>query len=142
MGMQGEHRGRSALSEINVTPFVDVMLVLLVIFMVTAPLIQQGIPVDLPKAKAESLTFSEEALIVTVTKEGEVFVEGPQGRIAVTLSTLAPTLEELLAVRQRRDLFLKGDREVPYGRIIEVMSTLRRAGIQKIGMITEPERKR
>ncbi len=140
--MQGEHRGRSALSEINVTPFVDVMLVLLVIFMVTAPLIQQGIPVDLPKAKAESLTFSEEALIVTVTKEGEVFVEGPQGRIAVTLSTLAPTLEELLAVRQRRDLFLKGDREVPYGRIIEVMSTLRRAGIQKIGMITEPERKR
>ncbi|RME02667.1 MAG: protein TolR [Deltaproteobacteria bacterium] len=141
MGMQGEHRGRSALSEINVTPFVDVMLVLLVIFMVTAPLIQQGIPVDLPKAKAESLTFSEEALIVTVTKEGEVFVEGPQGRIAVTLSTLAPTLEELFAVRQRRDLFLKGDREVPYGRIIEVMSTLKGAGIQKIGMITEPERK-
>ena len=123
-------RRQHALSEINVTPFVDVMLVLLIIFMVTAPLLQQGIDVNLPQAKGKDLTPAER-VIITIKKDGKIYLDK-------TLSSIS-TLKSKLAVMPNRDVFLKADKDVPYGTVIEVMGELREIGIEKLGMITEPK---
>jgi biopolymer transport protein TolR len=124
-----------AISEINVTPFVDVMLVLLVIFMVTAPLIQQGIRVELPKTQSEGLPTDEEPLILTVKRDGSVFVE----RAEVPLKELQSKMEKILASRGRTEIFLRADARVDYGTVAQTLSILRRAGATRIGMVTEPE---
>lgn len=121
---------RPALSEINVTPFVDVMLVLLVIFMVTAPLLQQGIDVNLPQAKSKELSPSER-LVITIKKDGKIYIDKTKVDINI--------LKSKLAVRTDRDVFLKADKDVPYGIVVEVMGELREIGIEKLGMITEPK---
>lgn len=121
---------RPALSEINVTPFVDVMLVLLVIFMVTAPLLQQGIDVNLPQAKSKELSPSER-LVITIKKDGKIYIDKTKVDINI--------LNSKLAVRTDRDVFLKADKDVPYGIVVEVMGELREIGIEKLGMITEPK---
>lgn len=124
------HRRRQALSEINVTPFVDVMLVLLIIFMVTAPMLQQGVDVDLPKASGQ--TFSPaERVIITIKKGGKIYL----GKSAVTLDTLRTGLSG----KTGGEVFLKADKDVPYGIVVAVMGELREIGIEKLGMITEPK---
>ena len=119
---------RQALSEINVTPFVDVMLVLLIIFMVTAPLLQQGIDVNLPQAKGKELTPSER-VVITIKKDGKIYLN--------KTGTSINELKSKLASMSDRDVFLKADKDVSYGIVIEVMGELREIGIEKLGMITE-----
>ncbi len=125
-------RGRSALSEINVTPLVDVMLVLLIIFMVTAPLIKQGIDVDLPKAKGGSISKDERFTIV-IKRDGSLFLNNK----GISLSELTKKLNSISKINP--DVFLKADKDVPYGRVVEVMGEIKAVGIEKLGMITEPK---
>ncbi|GBE03703.1 MAG TPA: protein TolR [Nitrospirae bacterium] len=122
-------RRRQALSEINVTPFVDVMLVLLIIFMVTAPLLQQGIDVDLPQAKGKEMSPAERT-IITVKKDGKIYLD----KVSVTMKALSTTLSK----NMNREVFLKADKDVPYGMVVTIMGELRSVGIEKLGMITEP----
>lgn len=121
---------RQALSEINVTPFVDVMLVLLIIFMVTAPLLQQGIDVNLPQARGKEMPPSER-VIITVKKDGKIFLD----KTTVTLETLKSNLSKIVD----KEVFLKADKEVPYGIVVTIMGELRESGIEKLGMVTEPK---
>jgi biopolymer transport protein TolR len=121
---------RQALSEINVTPFVDVMLVLLIIFMVTAPLLQQGIDINLPQAKGKQLSPTER-VVITIKKDRKIYVD----KTAVTLKSLKAKLSK----KVNKEVFLKADKDVPYGVVVAVMGELREIGIEKLGMVTEPK---
>jgi biopolymer transport protein TolR len=125
-------RDRNVLSEINVTPFVDVMLVLLVIFMVTAPLLQQGIDVNLPKAKGKDLP-PEERITLTVKKGGVIYMNENH----VTMTEMGNKLKAISKLNP--NVFLKADKDVPYGFVVEVMGEIKEAGIEKLGMVTEPK---
>ena len=125
-------RDRKVLSEINVTPFVDVMLVLLVIFMVTAPLLQQGIDVNLPKAKGRDLP-SEERITLVIKKEGAIYMnENP-----VSITDMRHKLEAISKLNP--NVYLKADRGVPYGFVVEVIGEIKDAGIERLGIVTEPK---
>jgi biopolymer transport protein TolR len=134
--MAGHHTpvGRP-MSEINVTPFVDVMLVLLVIFMVTAPMMQSGIDVDLPETKTQPMRMRDEPLILSVKKDGAIFV----GRTEVPVEELAVKLEAIFEGRDTKELFLRADKEAAYGKVAQAMAAAREAGASKLGMVTEPE---
>lgn len=125
-------RDKQVLSEINVTPFVDVMLVLLVIFMVTAPLLQQGIDVNLPKAKGKEMP-PEERITLIVKKGGIIYMNDNP----VSLTEMGKKLRALSS--SNPNVFLKADKDVPYGFVVEVMGEIKEAGIEKLGMITEPK---
>jgi len=126
------HRDRSVLSEINVTPFVDVMLVLLVIFMVTAPLLQQGIDVNLPKAKGKDLP-TEERITLIINKNRIIYMNDNP----VSLQQMRRKLDAISELNP--NVFLKADKDVPYGFVVQVMGEIKDAGIEKLGMITEPK---
>jgi biopolymer transport protein TolR len=126
------NRERNVLSEINVTPFVDVMLVLLVIFMVTAPLLQQGIDVNLPKAKGKDLP-PEERINLIIKKGGVIYMNDNP----VSMTEMRKKLEAISKLNP--NVFLKADKDVPYGIVVEVMGEIKEAGIEKLGMITEPK---
>ena len=123
------------MAEINVTPFVDVMLVLLVIFMVTAPMMQSGIEVDLPETKTQPMRMRDEPLIVSVKKDGTLFV----GRTQVPLEELAVKLGAIFEGRDTKELFLRADKDAAYGKVARAMAAAREAGASKLGMVTEPE---
>ena len=127
-------RGRP-LSEINITPFVDVMLVLLIIFMVAAPLMQQGIDVDLPETTTQPLRVKDEPLILSVKKEGTVFL----GRQEIPLSELQAKLAAIFEGKDSKEIYLRADKEAPYGIVAKAMGAARNAGANKMGMVTEPE---
>ena len=125
-------RDRNVLSEINVTPFVDVMLVLLIIFMVTAPLLQQGIDVNLPQAKGKDLP-SEERITLVIKKDGIIYMNDK----SMSMSEIKQKLTAISKLNP--NVFLKADKDVPYGFVVQVMSDIKEAGIEKLGMITEPK---
>ncbi|MGB9735846.1 MAG: protein TolR [bacterium] len=125
---------KRSFSEINVTPLVDVMLVLLIIFMVTAPMLQQGIKVNLPQARAQSLKSEEQKIMITITKDEKIYIN----KNPYTLEELGKTLKALEAYNKNRQVFLKADKDVPYGFVVRVMSEIKSAGIQELGMVTEP----
>lgn len=133
---QRDGGSRSTLSQINVTPFVDVMLVLLIIFMVTAPMLEQGVEVNLPEvADSPGLEASKEPLIVTVTKSGAISI----GRTQVeSAAKLMPVLQQILKTRKEKEVFLEADQDVPYGRVVQVMAAIKGAGINKLGMVSQP----
>jgi biopolymer transport protein TolR len=122
------------MSDINVTPFVDVMLVLLIIFMVTAPMMMQGLDVTLPQATAKPLEVKQEQLVVTIDKEGQVFINDFQ----MTVDTLQDKLMKILQGRTDPEVFLKADRDVSYGTVVQVMAAIKGAGVENLGMVTEP----
>jgi len=123
-----------AISQINVTPLVDVMLVLLIIFMVTAPILQQGVSIDLPKVAAGPLTGEEEQLVVNVAKGGQVYLNDT----ALTPDQLKEKLRAIVAARPDRQLYVRADQAVPYGQVMQVMGAVRDAGLVRVGLVTEP----
>jgi biopolymer transport protein TolR len=123
------------LSEINVTPFVDVMLVLLIIFMVTAPMMQQGIDVDLPETTTQDIRIQEEPLILTVQKDGKVFL----ARREIPLPELEEKMKAILEGLDQKEIFLRADQAAQYGVVAKALAAARNAGATKLGMVTEPE---
>ena len=136
MGMGGGRGapGRTTMSEINVTPMVDVMLVLLIIFMVTAPLIQQGVKVNLPETKAQPVESPDKKLILTVSKDKRVFI----GETEVPLDDLEEKLKTNAKAQADKEVYLHADQNLPYGIVVAVMAAAQRAGITNVGMITDP----
>jgi len=133
MGFEDSNSGMMA--TINVTPLVDVMLVLLVIFMVTAPILQQGVELELPKETTAPIEGEGEQLIVSIIKEGKVYIgEGNE----VEAETIGAKLKAILQNREDKRVFIKADTKVEYGNVMSVMANIRRAGITKVGLLTEP----
>jgi biopolymer transport protein TolR len=122
------------MAEINVTPLVDVMLVLLIIFMVTAPMLTQGVDVNLPQASAKALRADEERLVVTVDANSRIFI----GKQAVEFNRMGGVLKQIVAQRTDRQVYFGADRSVPYGFVVKVIAEVRNSGIEKLGMVTEP----
>jgi biopolymer transport protein TolR len=125
---------RTPLAEINVTPLVDVMLVLLIVFMITAPMLQQGIDVNLPEATGAPQPRQQEQLILMVTKQGTLYLN----QTAYTLETLRPKLRALHQAHRTQQIVLRADAAVPYGTVVRVMDEVKKAGIHRLGMITQP----
>ncbi|MDH5672195.1 MAG: biopolymer transporter ExbD [Myxococcales bacterium] len=126
--------GKGPLSEINVTPLVDVMLVLLIIFMVSAPMMTTGLDVDLPNTRAPRLDMDEEKLLLTVTKEQQVFL----GEVEVPYDKLEQALTTNERLQREKELYIQADEAVPYGFVAKVMALIRRGGIEKVGLVTDP----
>jgi biopolymer transport protein TolR len=132
MAFEPGQRGQFA-SQINVTPLVDVMLVLLVIFMVTAPMIQQGVEVSLPRVKAAALPGKEQQFVISITRNQDVYLNDSR----MTLDQLTEKLQAISAERPDREVFVRADEDVPYGAVIKTMAAIRAAGIMNVGMVTE-----
>jgi biopolymer transport protein TolR len=129
-----EESGQPLISDINVTPLVDVMLVLLIIFMVTAPMMMHGVKVDLPRTESRAIKTEEDPLLLTITKKGDIFIEDYK----VEYKGLKEKLEKIFANRAGKEILLQADKEVPYGVVMRVMAQVKEAGITKVGMITRP----
>ncbi|HEX3430192.1 MAG TPA: protein TolR [Rhizomicrobium sp.] len=129
----GRRRRARPLSEINVTPFVDVMLVLLIVFMVTAPLLTVGVPVDLPKTKAQALSQDREPLSVTVRRDGSIYLQNTR----VAEEDVVQRLTAIAANGYDQRIFVRGDKAVDYGRVMEVMALISAAGFTHIGLVTD-----
>ena len=125
---------KEPMSEINVTPFVDVMLVLLIIFMVTAPLLTVGVQVDLPEAAADSLPDDQEPLTISINSKGEIYIQEHQ----VTYQKMVPKLLAIAKNRTDTRIYVRGDKNINYGRVLEIMGTLSGAGFSKVALISEP----
>lgn len=134
--MQTPEKEHTVLSEINVTPFVDVMLVLLVIFMVTAPLIQSGVEVDIPETESKNIVETRENdIVLTINKKREIFINKKK----LSIRTLKAKLGEIYKNKRKKEIYLRADKKIPYGFIVKVMAIAKNAGISSIGMITEQE---
>jgi len=138
MEIGSRNSDRTAMSQINVTPLVDVMLVLLIIFMVTAPMMQQGVQVNLPKAETKALTPQETTVVVSIDKSGRQFINSSE----VPGNELRTKLTAMFATRSKKEVFLKADKDVPYGEVIKAMAEIKGAGIERLGMVTEPAQRK
>ena len=132
--MELNRGSRRLMSEINVTPFVDVMLVLLIIFMVTAPMMMQGVDVNLPHTTTQPIASEEERLVISITGKREIYLNEYQ----ISLDTLQRKLQTIYQNRPDRAVFLRADETLPYGFVMEVMAAVRQSGMKRIGMVTEP----
>jgi len=136
-GRRGRRKGRrpAVMSEINVTPLVDVMLVLLIIFMVSAPLLTVGVPIDLPESKAGSLNEEKEPLTISVNNQGEIFLQDTK----ISLDDLVPRLNAITNQGYEERIYVRGDRNVNYGQVMRVMGTISSAGFRRVALVTEVE---
>ena len=134
MAHKYHHQSKEPMSEINVTPFVDVMLVLLIIFMVTAPLLTVGVHVDLPESSADSLPEDHEPLTLTINSKGEIFIQEHQ----VEYNKMIPKILAIAKNRTDTRIYVRGDKTINYGRVLEVMGTLSGSGFTKVALISEP----
>jgi biopolymer transport protein TolR len=143
MAMKNNNEGRTVLSEINVTPFVDVMLVLLVIFMVTAPILYQGVDVNLPTIESKPMPAAEreKKIVITLNKNGEIFIERKQYSISQLKGEIRALIRDQGKRVEDEDVFLKADSNIPYGAVMEVMAEVKNAGVNKVGLVTEPPSK-
>ena len=128
------NQGGMTISQINVTPLVDVMLVLLVIFMVTAPIIQQGVQVNLPQASAGAITGQEEMLVVAINRSGKIYLNDN----VMTLEELGQKLRAIRQLQPNKEVYLRADQDVRYGVVIKTIAEIKQAGIVKLGMVTRP----
>ena len=132
MAMGSNHN--RLMSDINVTPFVDVMLVLLIIFMVTAPMMIQGVDIALPKTTSKPLVSEQEPLVININNQGQIFIIDTE----VSFDRLQPQLSGMLNAREDRTVYLRADKLLTYGVVVRVMAEIKRAGVEKLGMVTEP----
>lgn len=133
---KSKFRSRTLMSDINVTPFVDVMLVLLIVFMVTAPMLTVGVPVNLPDSNADSLPDDKEPLTLTINSKGEIFIQ----KTKVGFSELIPKLLAIAKNRTDTRIYVRGDKNIDYGRVMEVMGKLSGSGFSKVALISETKR--
>lgn len=134
MGMTTGSGPGTAMSEINITPFVDVMLVLLIIFMVTAPMMEKGVEIDLPKAEAQAMEVEESKLVMRIDKQRQVYL----GETLVPHERLEDALTTNARLKREGEIYLEADRSVPYGFVVKVMALIKKSGIPKLGMVTDP----
>lgn len=134
MGMSTGGGANAPMSEINITPFVDVMLVLLIIFMITAPMMTKGVEIDLPKAKAMPMDVDESKLMLMIDAEQRVFL----GETEIPHERLEEALAANARLQREGELYLKADRNIPYGFVVQVMAIIKKAGVPKLGMVTDP----
>ena len=133
-GYRGNGKYRyTKMAEINVTPFVDVMLVLLIVFMVTAPLLTVGVPVDLPKTRAATINDTQEPLVISINGEGKLFLQESE----TTLDNMIPRLREIMKANPDLRIFIRGDETLPYGTVMEVMGELSAAGLRKVSLLAK-----
>src|SRR3989338_4528041 len=130
--------GSTVLSEINIIPLVDVILVLLIIFMVTAPLLQQGIDIDLPEVNASAVAATHEDFILSIDNSGRIFL-GDDKTTQYSLQTLEEKLKTIFANKEKKELYLRADKGIEYGYVVSVMALSQKAGVERIGMISVPE---
>ena len=136
--MNAPKPSKGPLSEINIIPLVDVMLVLLIIFMIAAPMMQQGLPINLPKVTARPLPSKEDVQIVTVTKNQEIILNSKR----LALKDLKAGIQLLFANKSDKEIFLKADSAVPYGFVVTCMGIIKEAGIEKVNIVTKPPEER
>ena len=134
MAMDSSQSEGVTIAQINVTPLVDVMLVLLVIFMVTAPIIQQGVQVNLPQAKSGAITGTEEMLVVTIAKNGKVYLNDN----SMSLDELGKKLRAIRKLQADKQVYLRADQDVRYGLVMKTIAEIKQAGIERLGMVTRP----
>ena len=134
MAMLADGGDRGPMSEINVTPMVDVMLVLLIIFMVTAPLMQQGVAVELPETKAQVLDVNPDLVVLTITDEQRYFI----GKTEIPYAELHERIASNIKLREDKEMYLHADRKLPYGVVVDVMAMMKDAGVDNLGMVTDP----
>ena len=132
---RGRRRSYTPMAQINVTPFVDVMLVLLIVFMVTAPLLTVGVPLELPRTRAQSINEPVEPLVVSIDGEGRVFIQETE----VALDQLVPRLRAVTGRKPDTRVYVRGDQGLPYGRIMEVMGRINGAGFSRVALVTEQD---
>ena len=138
MKLNSSDAHNDSLAEINITPFVDVVLVLLIIFMITAPLLQQGMPVQLPKAAAPEIHRTPQDLVMTVDNAGHLFLG--DSRAPVTMEDLPVKLAAIYQTKEQKDLLIKADQSLLYGKVIDVMAAAQKSGVDRIGLITQSEK--
>ncbi len=137
--MNHNNNGRnSPLAEINVIPFCDILLVLLIIFMITTPLMQQGLDINLPQASAPSISREKTDIILTMKKNGDIFVGDDPS--PVTVGFLEKKLSDVYKNKEKKDLFIRADTDIRYGEVVKVMTLAKEAGVARIGMVTQPEK--
>ena len=134
MAFNSGGNNRQLMSEINVTPLVDVMLVLLIIFMVAAPMMTQGVDVNLPKTESKNIKTSDEPLMLTINREKQIFLENHK----IPLESLEIKIKKIFENRRNKEVLLRADKDIPYGFVINVIASVKKAGIEKLGMVTEP----
>lgn len=135
MGMGSAPKARTSLSEINVTPLVDVMLVLLIIFMVTAPMMQQGIDIDLPKTRSSGIETNDEPFVITIKENKKVYF----GETQVNIESVSTKLKAIFKTRKNKQVYLKADQSVDYGFVAQALAEIRAAEIYNIGLVTLPK---
>jgi biopolymer transport protein TolR len=138
MALSSSGGGRSTLTDINITPLVDVMLVLLIVFMVTAPLIQQGVAVNLPETRAKAIDAEEQKLVLSIKLDRSLWLGAGDDAVRIPVDRLEEVLRANARVQKEKELFLMADKALPYGVVVDVMATVQRAGITGVGMITNP----
>ncbi|MDD2389799.1 MAG: protein TolR [Desulfobacterales bacterium] len=132
--MNSGSNNNQLMSDINVTPFVDVMLVLLIIFMVTAPMMVQGVNVSLPQTTSQPLPANDEALIISIDNKNQIFIND----MNVSLDFLQEKLKNILGSNTEKNVYLRADKDISYGMVVRVMSEIKGAGVEKLGMVTDP----
>ena len=133
---------RKAMVEINVVPYIDVMLVLLIIFMITAPMLTQGVKVDLPQAQAKKIPPNEnKPIIVTVNQQGQYFINQGDGKTSISASALTNTIQALLKKDSKKQIYVRGDKHASYGEVVSAMVLLQKAGASTVGLVTDDPQK-
>ena len=133
--MNSNKAARGLMSEINVTPLVDVMLVLLIIFMVTAPMMMQGLDVNLPQADTSAIRSKGERIVISLTAKGDIFIDDYK----VPLEDLGLKVSRIMEVQKISEVALRADKGIPYGQVVRLMAEVRKAGVTNLGLVTEPE---